>query len=189
LSEHGEDSDVRVFFALWPDGDTRARIANAVGAVGRAGGALLVPPQNYHATLAFVGEIPMSQLAVLQQIGRGQRAAGCTIEFDTYEYWPDSRVAVAVASETPAALTDLCMRLHRDMEFRGVVPKPGRPHASLRVHITLARKVAQAAVLQAMSPIQWQARSFSLVSSDTSGKRSVYTVVDTWSLLDEPRNP
>jgi 2'-5' RNA ligase len=81
------------------------------------------------------------------------------------------------------------MRLHRDLEFRGVVPKPGRPHASLRVHITLARKVAQAAVLQAMSPIQWKARSFSLVNSDTSGKRSVYTVVDTWPLLDEPRNP
>jgi 2'-5' RNA ligase len=189
LSEHREVGNVRAFFALWPDADTRARIANAAGALWPAGAALPVPPENYHATLAFVGEIPMSQLAVLQQIGRDQRAAGCTIRFDAYEYWPDSQVAVAVARETPAALTDLWARLHRDLESRGVAAKLGRPRASLRAHITLARKVAQAPVLQAMSPIQWRARSFSLVSSDTSGKRSVYTVVDTWQLLDERQKP
>jgi 2'-5' RNA ligase len=60
-----------------------------------------------------------------------------------------------------------------------------RMHRPLRPHVTLARKVAQAPVLQAMSPFDWSARSFSLVSSDTSGAHSVYTVVDTWPLLYE----
>ena len=167
---------MRLFFALWPDVDTQAQIANAAAALRLAGDAQRVPRENYHVTLAFVGEVATSRLAVLQQIGRGQRAAGCTIRFDAYDYWPDHQVAVAIAREAPAALTLLWTQLHRDLK---------RPHSSLRAHITLARKVAQAPVRQAMSPFHWNARSFSLVRSDTSGARSVYTVVDTWQLLYE----
>jgi 2'-5' RNA ligase len=176
---------VRLFFALWPDVDTRAQIANAAAALRLTGSAQLVPRENYHVTLAFVGEVATSQLAVLQQIGRAQRAAGCTIRFDAYDYWRESQVAVAIAREAPAALTLLWTQLRRDLTLQQAALKLKRPHSSLRTHITLARKVAQAPVLQAMSPFHWNARSFSLVRSDTSGARSVYTVVDTWQLLYE----
>ena len=57
--------------------------------------------------------------------------------------------------------------------------------ACVLAHVTLARKVVQASVLQAMSPLLWCAHSFSLVRSEMSGAHSVYTVVDTWQLLDE----
>jgi 2'-5' RNA ligase len=176
---------VRLFFALWPDVDTRAQIANAAAALRLAGDGQRVPRENYHVTLAFVGEVATSQLAVLQQIGRGQRAAGCTITFNAYDYWPHNQVAVAIAREAPAALTLLWTQLHRDLALHQAALNLKRPHSSLRTHITLARKVAQAPVLQAMSPFHWNARSFSLVCSDTSGARSVYTVVDTWQLLYE----
>jgi 2'-5' RNA ligase len=46
--------------------------------------------------------------------------------------------------------------------------------------------VAQAPVLQAMSPFEWHAREFCLMRSDTSTRQSAYTVVDTWPLLDKP---
>jgi 2'-5' RNA ligase len=59
----------------------------------------------------------------------------------------------------------------------------------LRAHVTLARKVTQAPVLQAMSPLYWNTRSFSLICSETGGTCSAYTVVDTWPLLDESQNP
>jgi RNA 2',3'-cyclic 3'-phosphodiesterase len=179
---------VRLFFALWPDDDTRARIAEAALALRRTVGARPVPQENYHATLAFIGEASMPQLAVLQQIGRAQRGTPCAIGFDAYDYWPDPQVVVAVARETPASLTLLWAQLHRDLALQ-------LPHLNLkypqapRVHITLARKVAQAPVLPAMSPFGWNARSFSLVRSDTGGARSVYTVVDTWQLLYEPPKP
>ena len=176
---------MRLFFALWPDVDTRAQIANAAVALRLAGDAQPVPRENYHVTLAFVGEVTTSRLAVLQQIGRGQRAAGCTIRFDANDYWPDHQVAVAVAREAPAALTLLWTQLHRDLALHQAALNLRYPRSSLRTHITLARKVAQAPVLQAMSPLHWNARSFSLVRSDTSGARSVYTVVDTWQLLYE----
>jgi 2'-5' RNA ligase len=171
-----------MFFALWPDAGVRALIADAAAALRLRSAARPVPPENYHLTLAFVGEVPSSSLAVLQQIGRSQREPACTISLDAYEHWRESRVVVAVARETPTALTLLSTRLRAALQDRQAEPP-------LRSHVTLARKVAQAPVLQAMSVIQWHAKAFSLVSSDTHGPHAVYTVVDTWPLLDETPIP
>jgi 2'-5' RNA ligase len=170
-----------VFYALWPDAEPKACIAEAAGALSLGIAARRVPEENYHLTLAFIGEVSPAQLAVLQQIGRDLRMAGCTIRFDALEYWPEPRAVVAVAREVPAELVELSRQLSRfdDMDRLSRTRRPLRPH------VTLARKVAQAPVLQAMSPFRWSARSFSLVSSDTSGTHSVYTVVDTWPLLYE----
>jgi RNA 2',3'-cyclic 3'-phosphodiesterase len=176
-----ENFAVRVFYALWPGPDTRVRIADTAGVLSLGNAARLVPAENYHLTLAFVGEVSPARLAVLQQIGRNLRMAGCTIRFDAYEYWPESQAVVALASEAPAELTELSRQLHN---FDGT-HRFDRLHRPLRPHVTLARKVAQAPVLQAMSSFDWSARSFSLVCSDTSGAHSVYTVVDTWPLLYE----
>jgi RNA 2',3'-cyclic 3'-phosphodiesterase len=179
---------LRLFFALWPDAGTRMCIAEAALALRLAGEARPVPRENYHLTLAFVGEIAKAQLAVLQQIGRAQRASGFTITFGAYEYWRESQAVVGVARETPPALIGLWTKLREALAVQA--PRNlNRLHPSLRAHVTLARKVAQPPVLQAMSPFSWRARSFSLIGSDTSGPHSVYTVVDTWSLLDETPAP
>jgi RNA 2',3'-cyclic 3'-phosphodiesterase len=180
---------VRVFFALWPDEDLRVRIACAAAALHLPGHARRVPPKNFHLTLAFLGEVSVAKLAVLLEIGRDQRAARCTLNFETFDYWPEPKVVVALASETPPALIGLSTGLHQDSALHDVAHIRGRsrapPGVPLRAHVTLARKVTQAPVLQAMSPLTWSADSFSLVRSDTSGLHSVYTVVDTWPLLDE----
>jgi 2'-5' RNA ligase len=180
-----ENFAVRVFYALWPGPDTRASIAEAAGVLSLGNAARPVPEENYHLTLAFIGEVSPARVAVLQQIGGDLRVAGCTIRFDAYEYWPDSQAVVALAREAPVELTELSRQLHN---FDGT-RRLDRMHRPLRPHVTLARKVTQAPVLQAMSPFHWSARSFSLVSSDTSGAHSVYTVVDTWPLLYESPIP
>ena len=178
---------MRLFFALWPDPETRTRIAEVAAAAARSLGreARPVPPENYHVTLAFVGEVPNARLALLQQIGSAQRAAGCTIQVDRYEYWREPQVLVAAASQSPAALSLLQTRLHQELVLRQADLRLKSPSPSLRAHVTLARKVVQASVLQAMSPLLWCAQSFSPVRSEMSGVHSVYTVVDTWQLLDE----
>jgi 2'-5' RNA ligase len=172
---------MRCFFAVWPDPAARQRIAAAAAVVEGGEGARRVPPQNYHLTLAFVGEIATAQLAVLRQIGRALRATGCKLTFDAYEYWPKPEVVVAAAREIPAALSDLWQQLHRDLNGHGLALAPKR----LRPHVTLARKVTQAPVWPAMSPFEWRALEFSLVRSDTASAGALYTVVDTWALLDE----
>jgi len=184
---------VRLFFALWPDPDARAQLAEAAADLPTAGGAILVAPENYHLTLVFVGEVAESRVPLLQQIGGEQRAVACTIKIDAYEYWREPRVLVAVARETPTALKEMSVGLYERLALHGAQLNPENPRsakaAPFRAHVTLARKVAQAPVLEAMSPFCWSARSFTLVRSDTSGARSVYTVVDTWPLLDETAQP
>jgi 2'-5' RNA ligase len=167
---------MRLFFALWPDPDIARRFADTAAELTLPSRSRLVHPRNYHLTLAFVGEVAPAQLAVLQRIGGTQCSSRCTIAFDGLEYWRKAQVVVAAAAEPPPTLLNLSARLH---EALALAPSP------LRTHVTLARKVAQAPVLQAMSPLKWCATSFSLVLSETSGAESAYTVVDTWPLLDE----
>ena len=168
---------MRLFFALWPDADAATQLARAAARLSLKAPGRLVQPRNYHVTLAFIGEVAESRLEVLRQVGRSLHAPHCTIALDSLEFWPPSRVVVAAAQETPRSLLSLWTQLHE---------ATGLPQAQLRVHVTLARKVAQPPVLQAMSAISWSATNFSLVRSETGGVESAYTVLDTWPLLYEP---
>ncbi|MGC1520265.1 MAG: RNA 2',3'-cyclic phosphodiesterase [Steroidobacteraceae bacterium] len=176
---------MRLFYALWPDAQVREHLAGAAAALRLGCDVRRIPCGNFHVTLKFIGEIAASHLPVLRRIGDAQRALECTVTFDAYEFWPEPHVVAVVARESPAALVELSTQLHRALSLSGAVPPNERPLRPLRPHVTLARKVAQAPVLEALSPIPWNVRSFSLVSSDTSAVQSVYTVVDTWPLLYE----
>jgi len=145
----------------------------------------LVPPENYHMTLAFVGEAPLSQVAALRQIGAAQRVRGFAVQFDAYEYWEKAEAVVVAAREFPAALEQWWRQLHADLAQHHPALDPMR----LRPHVTIARKVTQAPVLQAMSAVVWKMRAFSLMQSNTAAAQPIYTVVDTWPLLDDTAVP
>jgi RNA 2',3'-cyclic 3'-phosphodiesterase len=172
---------VRLFFAVFPGNETRQRIAAVAHALERVQSPSIVPHENYHMTLAFVGEVPVSQVATLLEIGAAQRVCGFTIRFDAYEYWPKAGVVVAAARDYPVALERLWRQLHADLAQHNLATNP----LPLRPHVTIARKVSQAPVLQAMSAFDWTMQAFSLMHSDTAAAYPVYTVVDTWPLLDE----
>jgi RNA 2',3'-cyclic 3'-phosphodiesterase len=171
---------MRLFFALWPDDEVARQLTEIARELKLESGSRCVNPKNYHVTLAFVGEVPATKLAVLQQIGQSLRAPRFTFDCDSIELWRGSQVVVAAVGAPPASMLDLCRKLNDALEF---------PPEPLRAHVTLARKVTQAPVLQAMSPVAWRPTSFSLIRSDTGGVESAYTVLDTWSLLDEMEKP
>jgi len=167
---------MRLFFALWPDADAAGRLADVGAGLNVPAPGRRVRPENHHVTLAFLGEVSDFQLARLQGVAGSVQAHRFTMAFDSLEYWPQSQVVVVAARKSSPALLRLAAQLHA-----ATGPAPHR----LRAHVTLARKMTQAPVLQAMSTIAWEAVSFSLVRSDTGGAESAYTVVDTWPLLDE----
>lgn len=171
---------MRLFFALWPDDDAALRLMQTADRLNLESQSRRVDPKNFHVTLAFIGEVPAVRLAVLQQIGGSLRVPRFTFNCDSLEFWRDSRVVVVANREAPAELVDLVEKLHDAI---------GLPRERFRAHATLARKVTQAPVLQAMSPIPWHATSFNLIRSDTGGVESAYTVLDTWPLLYEKQNP
>jgi len=102
------------------------------------------------------------------------------LQLRSIEFWRGSQAVVAAVRAAPPRLLDLTRKLNDALVL---------PREPLRAHVTLARKVTQAPVLQAMSPVVWRATDFSLILSDTGGAESAYTVLDTWSLLDEMENP
>jgi len=175
-----DDTRVRIFFAALPDASTRERTATAADALSLEPAARLVSHENYHVTLAFVGEVPATQTSILREIGSAQRSANFSLRFDACEYWPKPEVVVAVARAIPPALHRLWQELHRKLAVYGWALDPKR----LRPHVTIAKKVSQAPVLQAMPSFEWPVREFFLMRSNVSGAHPAYTVVDTWQLLD-----
>ena len=171
---------MRLFFALWSDPDVTRQLTDIARQLNLESRSRRVDPKNYHVTLAFVGEVFDSRFAVLQQIGGSVRVPQFSFECVSIEFWREPQVVVAAARVVPPGLLDLWTRLNEAI---------GLPRERLRTHVTLARKVAQPPVLQAMSPVVWRATNFSLIRSDTGGSESAYTVLDTWSLLDKPENP
>jgi 2'-5' RNA ligase len=171
---------LRLFFAAVPDPVAREQIEAASQSLSLEPRARRVPRENYHLTLAFVGDVAASQLPVLLEVGAAQKARAFSVTFDAYEYWPKPGVIVAAAHLIPAGLHRLWRQLHHELAEHAWALESER----LRPHVTLARKVSQPPVLQAMSAFDWRVRDFCLMRSDTSGVRSAYTVVDTWSLLD-----
>jgi RNA 2',3'-cyclic 3'-phosphodiesterase len=172
---------VRLFFAAFPDGETRRLIASAAAEVVLGEEARLVPRENYHITLAFVGEVSNAQAASLRSVGPLEVPA-FTVRFDTYEHWVRSEVVVFAASECPRALHDLQCKLRGELAHHDLAPDPRPFHP----HVTIARKAVQAPVRQAMSGFLWKVTAFQLVRSVRSTIGSTYTVLEHWSLLDKP---
>jgi 2'-5' RNA ligase len=172
---------VRLFFAAVPDMETRRRVASVARALDLALPSSTVPYENFHMTLAFLGEQSETKLPTLLKIGAAQRTRAFSLRFDAYEYWPVSKAVVAATRDYPIELRQLCRELRVRLEQHELVlaPQPLRPH------VTLARKVSQAPVPQAMSAFDWTVRGFSLMQSTTAAARPIYTVLHTWPLLDE----
>src|SRR5262249_35756759 len=106
-------------------------------------------------------------------------ATSAPLCMDRLEWWSEGRVLVATGQAAPV-LSALAEELRRSLAGIGYSDlKPWRPH------VTLARKGSQPPVLQAMAPICWHPREFSLMESTRGVNGSVYTVVDTWPLLDK----
>jgi RNA 2',3'-cyclic 3'-phosphodiesterase len=171
---------MRLFFAAFPPREIRQQIEAAASMLALSRNARRVPVENYHMTIAFAGEASHDQAAALRSIGAALRSPSFEVDFDAYEHWPKAEVVVVAANECPRALRDLHGRLCADFSRLGCFADDLR---SFRPHITVARKIAQAPVPQAMCRITWRLRSFQLVRSSRSTTGSVYTVVDEWRLL------
>jgi 2'-5' RNA ligase len=61
---------MRLFFATFPDGETRNLIASAAASLPLGDGARRVSCENYHITLAFAGEVSDARAARCALSGR-----------------------------------------------------------------------------------------------------------------------
>jgi len=168
----------RLFFALWPDDDTRQALARLAGTrLPRADGRP-VAAHNLHLTLAFLGSVDGGLRECVQRAAGSLSAPAFVLEFRRSGYWPRPRVLWTAPGRTPAALTGLAGMLRRALVACGHEPETG----PFRAHVTLARKVPGPLGEATHGPIRWPVSKFHLVESQTLARGARYRCLESWPL-------
>jgi len=130
----GRDERVRLFLAVrLPAGAVEALAAWQARALR---GGRIVPRENLHVTLAFLGSRPAGELpAILDVLGRAAAAAK-PVRLDVTGYRETRSVGMLKLDDEGGAAAGLACRLHGDLEQLGVYRREARPWLP---HVTVLR--------------------------------------------------
>ncbi|MEE8320863.1 MAG: RNA 2',3'-cyclic phosphodiesterase [Gammaproteobacteria bacterium] len=167
----------RLFFALWPDHETRERIA-AVSKMLPEKCGRRVPAANLHITLVFLGNIDEQQCRDVQQAASEISSRSFTLKLDRAGKWSRSKVIWLAHTTIPEELTSLVAELN-ESAINCRIQIENRPY---RPHVTLARKVRGPVPPLDIEPFEWAIKSFALVQSETLPQGAQYAVIQNWPL-------
>ena len=168
-SSRDQTDAVRLFFALWPDEATRAKLAVLQqGISGRK-----ISTANLHLTLAFLGNQPRASLENLAQVMHALTPERFMLRIDHYGYFSKPRIVWAGPSSAPDALMQMQRSLWTGLLDIGV---PLRPETGFRPHITLARD-AMPAEREMNEIIDWSVETVALVESVSAQGGVQYRVI------------
>ncbi|KGM07444.1 2'-5' RNA ligase [Methylophaga thiooxydans] len=166
----------RLFFALWPDDNSREQIAQINQQITFPDIRKLIP-DNLHITLVFLGNVDDAIATAVQQRAGDIIAPPISLQFDELDYWVKPKVVCLTCQRQPKAVYQLVNALTA-MLTEYPVRVEQRPY---RAHITLARKAKQRPELN-FSPVVINADSFALVESISTEKGVRYQVRERWLL-------
>jgi 2'-5' RNA ligase len=169
----------RLFFALYPGADDRARLhAIAVREIPAAAGRF-VTPDNLHVTLLFAGAVAPDQAACLERLGAAIRAQPVSLALDRLGHWRGPAVIWAGCSQLPDALRRIAEHLRRGAGECGVSVEP-RP---FEVHMTLVRKATRPFRARTLAePLVLDFDRVCLMDSRATEGGVRYDVVASWPL-------
>ncbi len=174
MSNHSE----RLFFALWPNSNVRLAINEQTQPIIQTINGKITPSENWHITLAFLGEIDKPAKACMQEVAAKVQGNRFTVSLEELGYWSKPRILWLGAKKIPDALADLVSHLTTDLQSCGYRPDT-RP---FRLHLTLMRKASQVKTLPLITPIKWAVEDFCLVRSVTQSGGASYEVIGRWLL-------
>ncbi len=166
----------RLFFALWPDNDTRQLIRKNIKKVVQHGGGKRVPEENLHLTLSYLGSVDDATQRCVEQFADTLDFEPCFLEFDRLGYWPKPKVLWLGCSNKPDALTKFVYELNKGLKECGI----DVGDRSFAPHITLMRKVNKSPQDTEIKKIPWKVDHFVLVESKTLPQGAQYQVMKTW---------
>ncbi|MDP1709129.1 MAG: RNA 2',3'-cyclic phosphodiesterase [Gammaproteobacteria bacterium] len=174
-----ESADTRrLFFALWPDADTRATLVEILhGSVPHEVRA--TRSENMHITLAFLGHLDAAAQHCAEQAAARLRTAPFNITLNHLGYWPHPRILWLGTSHCPNALLDLVAGLHQTLApcRLALETRPYQPH------LTVARKVQKMETLPTLrGSVSWRVRDFVLAESFSDDAGAHYRVLARWPL-------
>jgi nicotinamide-nucleotide amidase len=168
-----EEHKRRLFLALWPDDETRARLAR----VAREWSTHPVATANLHMTLHFLGACTPEQQQRYSKVISEITFEQFEINMNCLGGSRRSQIQWLGSSEPPAALIGLVDRLGQALAGCGyqVETRPFLPHVTLSRHV---KKPAAKAVLPAIS---WVVRELALVESIADANGVHYAVRVRWT--------
>jgi RNA 2',3'-cyclic 3'-phosphodiesterase len=165
----------RVFFALWPDADTRARLARATKEAVRRSGGRPIAKDRFHVTVAFLGNLTPAGFEIATAVPP-VRVGPFALVLDTIGNFAASRTLWLGARSVPPALIELERRLWDALTAKGFI----REERIYRPHVTLARRARP--VDAEIAPIEWPVAELALVESLPAGRNVHYEPVRAWPL-------
>ena len=170
----------RLFFALWPDGGVRARLAEVAGSLPINTGRR-VPAENFHITLVFLGNVEQQVIPDLAAAAERLRIPRFSLQIDRCGWWKRAKVSWLAPADIPAPLLDLVKHIDQLSTSAGL-PVDERDY---HPHLTVARKLARPVPTHRFVPIHWDVSEFCLVESVTHSQGARYRIMRSWSLLGE----
>ena len=168
----------RLFIALYPDNLVRERLHRLALELVKNSGARVVPQENLHLTLKFLGSVDVTTRACLQQKLERIRGQRFTLQIENIEYRKRQQMLWVVAGTLPDALTSLVAEVEHSSIDCGLAASD---HV-FRPHITLARKVRGDISPRQIEMIESRIEEYFLVRSETRPGGSRYTRLQGWRL-------
>lgn len=179
ITENGAQT-ARLFFALWPP----AAVADSLG---RQACALAVSggrpsrPETLHLTLAFLGQLALSDIPTLIELAHRVRGNRFDLVVDRIGYWSHNQLLWAGCSVVPNALMALVAELREVLRQAGFHSEQAA--SGYLPHLTLVRRLSRAPDPSAcLSPLNWTCHEFVLVRSRLDQAGAAYEVLARFPL-------
>lgn len=167
----------RLFFALWPDRNTRRQcrqLAESLRDFGKP-----VAANNLHVTLVFLGLVDTAGQQALSKAADRIAIEPLCLAFDRLEFWQKPAVVCLRAERIEPVLSAWVEQLTLAALDNGISvdQRPYQPH------VTLLRKARQLPPAE-FEPIIWRAAGFCLAESCSTPNGVEYRVRERWGLVD-----
>lgn len=149
----------RLFFALEPADKVRQEILAVQKRL--KGEGRMIPAQQFHITLAFLGQQPTEKIPNLCAMASGLHFDPCTLVLDRLGTFGGTRVLWLGATLVPSALQQFHQALldelrMAEVKFDGKAWKP---------HLTLYRRLRNKPGIMETVPVNWRVNQYSLLES------------------------
>lgn len=163
---------MRCFVALWPTAELRGVLAQAVRPLIPAA-CRAVPPENYHLTLCFLGEVPDAQVPALAAAVMAIPVAPFSFELASSGHFARAAVAWVGPTANPAALVALQREAAAHLSAAGFKFDT----RDFRPHVTVARRCRERVPPWRRPPLAWPVDGLALCRSDGTDTGVRYSVV------------
>jgi len=165
----------RLFFALVPGRAVMneiERVQQSLAALGRA-----ARPEQFHATLAFLGMQEARHIPLIRQVASHQSFPPCSVMLDRLGRFGRAGVLWLGASDVPEELRDFQRSLVQGLQDAGIGhdPKPWK------FHVTLYRKMRKPSPIMPPVAVEWRLNGFDLVESVSVGNGVRYDSIGHWN--------